>query len=115
MLTTGHCLLRHLPGQPMVAACRHGRLLMPGRTREEGAHKDLGQEQRIIAAAQAWATLTVTDTHRPARGRPMPRPLCPNAAMPPAMPGMPVPVRAVPQRSAAGVRARALCQVRLDG
>lgn len=35
---------------------------MPGRTIEEGAGADQGLAPRIIAAAKARATLTVTDT-----------------------------------------------------
>ena len=35
---------------------------MAGRAMGEGATKDQGQVQRIIATAQAPATLTVTDT-----------------------------------------------------
>jgi hypothetical protein len=43
-----------------VAATPHGWL--PGRTIEKSGHQDKVQAQRIIAAAKAQATLTVTDT-----------------------------------------------------
>ncbi len=57
----GRCLPRHLPGPPPVVASRHGRMPTPGRTIEEGSHKDQDQAQRIITASKAWATVAATD------------------------------------------------------
>lgn len=35
---------------------------MPGPAMEESTHKDQGQAQHTIAAAEAWTTITITET-----------------------------------------------------
>ena len=45
----------------------------PGQTMEKSTSKDQGQAQHIIAAAEARATITITENSGPASGESYPR------------------------------------------